>query len=339
MHNETRQHYNQFLERIAEINGVADATKKFSVSPQAEQKLIKKIQDSSPFLQAVNYISVDNQKGEKVGVGTNSTIAGRTNTSDGVTERKPRAIHGLSSDKYQCEQTDYDTYVTYNRLDAWRHHPEFQNLIRQTTSEQIGRDQLMIGFNGTSVADTTDRASNPLLQDVNIGWLQQLRNNKSNAVLRDMKVGTETGRDYGNLDAVVFDIVNELIEPWYRESGLVVICGRKIVSDKFFNLLNNNDKPTEIEALSKLLTKKTLGGLESIAVPFFPEDAIFVTPLSNLSIYTQNGSTRMAYFDNPRLNRVEEFRSVNESFVVEDYDACCLLEGIKFWDELTGAWK
>ena len=119
MHNETRQHYNQFLERIAEINGVADATKKFSVSPQAEQKLIKKIQDSSPFLQAVNYISVDNQKGEKVGVGTNSTIAGRTNTSDGVTERKPRAIHGLSSDKYQCEQTDYDTYVTYNRLDAW----------------------------------------------------------------------------------------------------------------------------------------------------------------------------------------------------------------------------
>jgi hypothetical protein len=34
---------------------------------------------------------------------------------------------------------------------------------------------IMIGFNGKSTAVTTDRATNPLLQDVNIGWLEKIR--------------------------------------------------------------------------------------------------------------------------------------------------------------------
>jgi hypothetical protein len=37
--------------------------------------------------------------------------------------------------------------------------------------------RIMIGFNGTSAAATTDRSTNPKLQDVNIGWLQKIRTN------------------------------------------------------------------------------------------------------------------------------------------------------------------
>lgn len=339
MHNDTRLKFNQFLERIAEINGVADATQKFSVSPQAEQKLVAKIQDSHPFLKLVNYINVDNQEGEKVMLGTQSTVASRTDTSDGETERKPRSIHGLSSDKYRCEQTNYDTFIRYSTLDAWRHNSEFQKILRTKISEQIARDHLMIGFNGTSVANTTNRSANPLLQDVNIGWLQRLRNAKSTAVLTGAKIGKESGADYAHVDAAVYDVVNELIEPWHRDSELVVICGRKILADKYFGLINSNDVPTERKALEGLLMNKMLGGLPTIAVPFFPDNAIFVTPLSNLSIYPQNGTTRLAYFDNPKLDRIEEFRSINEAFVIEDYDACCLLEGVKFFDKQAGDWK
>ena len=28
-------------------------------------------------------------------------------------------------------------------------------------------------------------------------------------------------------------------------------------------------------------------------------------------------------------DRIEEYRSMNECYVIEDYDACCLVEGIK----------
>lgn len=339
MHNQTREQYNRFLQRIAEVNGVTDASQKFSVSPQAEQKLVGKIQDSHPFLKLVNYVNVDNQEGEKVMLGTQSTIAGRTDTSDGETERKPRSIHTLSNEKYRCEQTNYDTFVRYATLDAWRHKPEFQTLLRTKISEQIARDHLMIAFNGTKVAATTDRSANPLLQDVNIGWLERLRTAKAKAVLKGAKIGNKDDADYKHADAAVFDVVHELIEPWHRDSELVVICGRKILADKYFGLVNGNDLPTERKALEGMMTNKMLGGLPTIAVPFFPDNAIFVTPLNNLSVYTQNGTTRLAYFDNPKLDRIEEFRSVNECFVIEDYDACTLIEGVKFWDDGTGAWK
>lgn len=339
MRNETRQLYNQYLARIAELNGVADATQKFNVEPSVEQRLVEKIQESSPFLSRINSHIVDAQEGEKVHIGVNSTIAGRTDTSDGQTERKPRDIKTLSSDKYRCEQTNYDTYIRYATLDAWRHDPAFQTILRAAISKQIARDRLMIGFNGTSVAATTNRASNPLLQDVNIGWLQRLRSGKSAAVMSGKKVGGISGHDYKNIDGAVYDASKELIEPWHHGSNLVVVAGRKLVHDKILSLIDGNDLPTERNALDKLINQNRLGGLPAIMVPFFPEDAFLITPLDNLSIYTQRGTTRMAYLDNPKLDRIEEFRSVNEAYVIEDYDACCLVEGILVPNAAGNGWE
>lgn len=34
----------------------------------------------------------------------------------------------------------------------------------------------MAGFNGVKRAETSDRSSNPMLQDVAVGWLQKYRN-------------------------------------------------------------------------------------------------------------------------------------------------------------------
>ena len=339
MRNETRQLYNQYLARIAELNGVADATQKFNVEPSVEQRLVEKIQESSPFLSRINSHIVDAQEGEKVHIGVNSTIAGRTDTSDGQTERKPRDIKTLSSDKYRCEQTNYDTYIRYATLDAWRHDPAFQTILRAAISKQIARDRLMIGFNGTSAAATTNRASNPLLQDVNIGWLQQLRDHKASAVMSGKKIGGITGHDYKNIDAAVYDAAHELIEPWYQDGDLVLIAGRKLITDKYLALIGDSSAPTERNALEKLMLSQLFGGLRTLSVPFFPDDAFLITPLSNLSIYTQRGTTRMAYLDNPKLDRIEEFRSVNEAYVIEDYDACCLVEGILVPNAAGNGWE
>lgn len=339
MHNQTREKYNQFLSRIAELNGVADATQKFNVTPTVEQTLLEKVQESSPFLSLINHHIVDAQEGEKVHIGVNSTIAGRTDTSDGATERKPRDIKTLSNDKYRAEQTNYDTYIRYATLDAWRHDPNFQIHLRAATSKQMARDRLMIGFNGTQAAATTNRASNPLLQDVNIGWLQQVRAKKSAAVMSGKKVGGIAGHDYKNIDAAVYDASQELIEPWHHGSDLVVICGRKLATDRILGLIGGHDAPTERNALETLMAKQRIGGLPTLLVPFFPEDAFLITPLNNLSIYTQRGTTRLAYLDNPKLDRIEEFRSVNEAYVVEDYDACCLVEGILVPNAAGNGWE
>ena len=327
MHNQTRLAYNQFLSRIAQLNGVADATQKFAVEPSVEQRLVEKVQESSPFLSLINSHIVDAMEGEKVHIGVNSTIAGRTDTS-GTAERQTRDIKALSADKYRCEQTNYDTHIRYATLDSWRHRPEFQTLLRAATSKQIARDRLMIGFNGTSAAATTNRTTNPLLQDVNKGWLQQLRDHKASAVMSGKKIGGITGHDYKNIDAAVYDAAHELIEPWYQDGDLVLIAGRKLITDKYLALIGDSSAPTERNALEKLMVSQLFGGLRTLSVPFFPDDAFLITPLSNLSIYTQRNTTRLAYLDNPRKDRIEEYRSLNEAYVIEDYDACCLVECI-----------
>ena len=328
MHNDTRRLFNDFLARQAQLNGVSDATQKFHIAPAVEQRLEEKIQESSDFLRLINVVMVDNQEGEKVMVGTSGTVAGRTDTSAGQ-ERQPQNISSSTGHRYRCEQTNYDTYVPYSLLDSWRHNPNFMRLLRSAQNKQIGRDRLCIGFNGTSVAATTNRATNSLLQDVNKGWLQQLRDHKPAAVMSGKKIGALSGQDYHNIDAAVFDARNELIEPWARGAELVVISGRKLLAEKYFAKLNGDNKPTETEALNRLLLDLRLGSLPTLAVPFFPDDAFMITPLNNLSIYVQRGATRTVFIDDPRRNRVEEYRSVNEAYVVEDYDACCLVEGIK----------
>ena len=43
--------------------------------------------------------------------------------------------------------------------------------------------EIMIGFNGIKISPTTDIAANPLLQDVNKGWLQKQREENPTRVL------------------------------------------------------------------------------------------------------------------------------------------------------------
>ena len=56
MRKETRFKFNQYLSRIAELNGIAtsDLDKKFTVEPSVTQTLFDKIQQSSSFLKLIN---------------------------------------------------------------------------------------------------------------------------------------------------------------------------------------------------------------------------------------------------------------------------------------------
>ena len=88
--------------------------------------------------------------------------------------RSPRDLTGVDIiDDYDCTQTNYDTFIPYAKLDAWAKFPDFQLRIRDLIAERQALDRIMIGFNGTHRAATSNPTLNPLLQDVNIGWIEK----------------------------------------------------------------------------------------------------------------------------------------------------------------------
>lgn len=328
MQTATRLAFNAYLTRQGELNGTPIASgQSFSVTPSIEQKLEDHIRESADFLKAINVVPVDQQMGEKIGLGLSGPVAGRTNTDNN--DRQPRNLVALDDRSYLTAQTNFDTFVKYAQLDQWAKFPDFQTRIRNQVTAQIARDRLMIGWNGTSAAATTNIATNPLLQDVNVGWLHHIRTAAPQRVMTAAKIGDAAGADYKTLDAAVFDVAGELLDEWHKEApDLVVIVGRKLVNDKYLSLINTATAPTEINALNTLMLSRTLGGRPAIVVPYFPAQSMLITAKSNLSIYWQNGTRRRMITDNPKRDRVEDYQSVNECYVVEDYGKCALLDGI-----------
>lgn len=358
----TRALFNAYVSQIALLNGIAatDATTKFAVSPVVEQRLEEKIRESSEFLQQINIVPVTQQVGEVLGLGVTRTLAGRVDTS-GEGKRDPSdPTDSAKVNEYACKQTNFDWSMRYALLDAWRHRPEFQTLLRDAILKQQGRDRIMIGWNGTSAAATTNRVANPLLQDVNFGWLYKIRTNAPEQVFDDgnltvyadgedheelkaiyVKAGvtlydesldnaTTAKADYSSLDALVLD-AKRLLPEWYRnDTGLVVIVGMDLLDDKYFNIAQTTGATaTEVEATDRILkSTKAIGGLPGVAVPFFPPDAILITRLDNLSIYWQEETRRRMLKDEPEKDRIANYESVNEAYVVEDYELCALVENI-----------
>ncbi|MGY6039058.1 phage major capsid protein, P2 family [Aeromonas sp. AE23HZ002T15] len=343
MRNETRLKFDQYTGQLAKLNAITSAMLTFNVEPTIQQKLETKMQESVEFLSMINIVPVDELKGEKVSIGINSTIAARTDTSGGV-GRKPNDPSGLQSRQYELVKTDYDTTIGYAQLDAWAKFPDFQTRIRDAIVTRQGLDRIMVGFNGTSAAPNTDRNANPLLQDVNIGWLEHTRKDAPNQVMsegeedsgkiyiyqpKDESDEEKAKSDYGNLDALVFDLVNSKIKPWYQDdTDLVVICGRKLLSDKYFPIINNTHDNVNKLAGQVLVSQKQIGGLKAIRVPFVPENTLIVTKVANLSIYFQTGGRRRHIEEQPSFNRIVNWESSNDGYVVGDYDCIAIAENI-----------
>ncbi|WOE85875.1 phage major capsid protein, P2 family [Aeromonas veronii] len=333
MRNETRVKFNEYTGQLAKLNAITSAMVQFNVQPSVQQTLETKMQESVKFLEMIQVIPVQEMKGEKVGIGIGSTIAGRTDTS--TEAREPNDPSALYPTGYECAKTNYDTSLGYNKLDIWAKFPDFQTRIRDAILTRQGLDRIMIGWHGTSVAPKTNRVANPMLQDVNIGWLQHIRVDAPAKVMDEGVEGSgkiyvdDTNGDYKNLDAVVFDAVNELIAPWYQEdTDLVVVLGRKLLADKYFPIINDASDNQNKLAGQVLVSQKQIGGLKAVRVPFFPDNAMLVTKLENLSIYWQEGARRRHVKDEPERDRVVNYESSNDAYVVEDYDCVALIENI-----------
>ena len=308
--------------------------KQFSVDPSVQQKLIDLQRESSEFLGMINYVPVDEQSGEKLGLGVAGTLAGRTNTDQN--DRSTRDPTTLDADRYECKQTNFDTHVTYAKLDLWAKFKDFQARLRGQVLQQQARDNIMIGWNGIVAAAQTDRAANTVAAGRQYRLAAADPQQAPDPCLRGRRKGREQDRDRQD--------GRRLSQPGrpglrrHRQVPAGMGPGRhrtgghrrqRPAAREIFPHGRREDKPTEKIASDVLISKKQLGGLRVVQVPFFPAGTILITRLDNLSIYEQEGTRRKTIVDNAKRSRIETFESVNLAYVVENFDYALLIEHIE----------
>ncbi|MCP1489340.1 P2 family phage major capsid protein [Pseudomonas fluorescens] len=324
--------YAELQEAIAEAYGVERASRMFSVDPSTAQELNDSITAKADFLERINVVPVSEIKGEKVFIGVNGPVTGRTNTK--TTDREAKDASALDNTLYELVDTQSDVGLPYAKIDAWAKFPDFKDRYSAAVQKRIAQDRIVIGFHGTHAATQTDLTANPKLQDVNKGWLQQLREQAPQQVLKEGatagKVKLGAGGDYANLDALVHD-TKQMVDEILREDGdLVAIIGTDLLAaDKAKLYTKQGDTPTEKERIEDAQVIATYGGMPAFSVPNFPVNAVLVTSWDNLSIYFQDSSWRKQTVDNPKRSRVEDYNSRNEGYVIEQLEKIALTENVE----------
>lgn len=346
MRNETRVKFNGYVSQIAKLNQATPSLHATNgvllnaqVQPSVVQRMVATMQESTAFLSWINILLVDDIAGEKVQLEITRPIASRTDTAQG--DRVAEDPTDLQSRRYDCHQTNFDTCLSYGKIDAWSNHDNFQPLIRDAILQRRALDMITIGWNGRYPAATSDRVANPLLQDVNTGWLQHVRNDAPQQVMDEGEPGagkiTVGGANshYQNLDALAWDLRSLFPEHIDPDFDLVALCSHHMLHSKYFAIVNQGGGNKEALAADKLLAMpRTLGGLRAFAVPFLPDDALVITSFSNLSIYMQETGIRRLIVDNHRKDQIENYESSNEAYVVENYDLIVIAENIELEETL-----
>jgi len=326
----TRKKFNALVVAIAATYGVADASQTFSVDPVKAQEVRAATMEEVSFLSKINVIGVDNQSGEAVDISATGMIAGRTNTDNN--DRVAKDPSGSKGTPYFCNQTNFDTYIKYQKLDAWAHQKKFKAIVSAQIRRLIAINKIMIGWYGESVAADTDAAANPKGQDVAKGWIQKLREQASENFIDEgtkqageIRIGE--GGDYINLDVAINDLKN-LLDDVHKESpDLVAIIGSELLGGskaKYYS--EQGDTPSEKSKIEDKQVIGTYGGLPAYSVPQFPSRGIIITSFKNLSIYEQNGTIRRRIEDNPKRDRIDTYQSENIDYVIEDLGKIAGLE-------------
>jgi len=305
----------------------------YAATPTMVQAIYRKIiEDGNAFLSSINIVPVSEMSGEKIGFSLAGRTASRTDMSNPANERTPKHLSSLDSKGYLLAATEWDVALSYAKIDSWAKFPNFATLYMSLVRLAIGNDMLQVGWSGTLAAAATDIATNPLLQDVNKGWLQLIRefNSGSQYLLGAAGSVTLGSTTFKNLD-VLAKAAKDMLPVYHRNrDDLVLLVGNDVMSyqDDVYLELNGNT-PTEKAMLSGRITK-AFAGMPTLTPAFFPDSTIVVTPLRNLSIYYQDSSVRRLQKDKPERNEVQDFNSANQGYVVEDEEMTGLIEGIEY---------
>lgn len=342
MKKETRLRFNQLCDGLAQSYGVTDVRQSFSIEPSIAQSLSDKIVEQSTFLPSVNIVPVDELEGESIFGFITSPVSGRTDTMQDGKERQPKHLLGMEARRYRLFQTNSDVALRYNIMDTWAKFPDLNERYTRYVQERIANDREIIGWHGKSAAKDTDLVANPLLEDVNKGWMQYMREWLPANILPEgvedsgvIRIGA--GGDYECLDEAVFDMLQG-IPVWLRKDLIVYVGNDLIAREKSELFKAVRGKPTEKTLMDAAMG--TLGGLPYETPSNFPARGLVITRRGNLSIYHQTQSWRRKIEDNPKKDQVEDYISRNEGYVVETPECFVALEfaNVKVADG-KGGWE
>lgn len=328
MNEKTRLRFDKdVLAALAEGYSVRDVSRQFAIAPSIAQTLNDKIVEQSTFLPQINILPVDELKGENILGYAKSPVTSRTDTSTATGERRPKDVLGLGKYGYELVKTDSDVAIRYATIDSWAKFPDLADRYARYVQERIAADRELIGWYGTSVAANTDLAVNEMLQDVNKGWLQYMRDNMPENVLSEGgtagKIRIGQGGDFSCLDVLINDLVEGI--PYYMQKNLVALIGRDLVVRERAILFEAvQGIPTEKQAMESFANK--FGGYSWQTPSFFPARGLVITPLANLSVYHQETSWRRKIEDNAKKDQYEDYMSRNEGYVVEVPEAFVAIE-------------
>jgi P2 family phage major capsid protein len=319
---ETQARYDELVAAMAASYEVADPTQMFTATVPTGNRFQDAVQAASDFLQRISIIYPTDIKDQIVQQTIASSLAKRTQVTTS-NPRQPTIAGDPTGRTFECKPTEFDVALPYALLDNWARFPDFAPRYMRAVYRRIALDRILIGFRGTSCAAATDRASNPLLQDVNTGWIfDLLTNNAANYYLGEdvaaegedesikIQIG-ETGA-YQNVHQLVQSIY-DLIDEEHLTGGEIAIIGKSLIAaDKNKILGDNGTTPTEIAHFN--LLGKSYAGIPSVTVPGFPSYGVLITDPANLQIAIQQGSMRRQAKDEPQFNRKVDYISDNECY-------------------------
>lgn len=299
---------------LAEHYGTTNPARAFKLTDPQEISLRGALLESVEFLKMINVQDVDQLSGQVVVVGASGLHTGRN-----ANGRFIKSV-GVDGNEFKLVETDSCAQLKFDLLSMWANagsEEEFFQLVQTFTNQAFALDMLRIGFNGKTVAPTTDPVENPNGEDVNIGWHERMKGFKDGFQIMSDAITLDDKGDYKSLDAMAQDLINAKIPSQFRtDPRLVVLVGADLVAAEQYRLFQAADKPTEKIAAQML--GSTIAGRPAIVPPFMPGKRMVVTPLSNLHIYTQRGTRqRKAEFVEDRKAYENKYLR-NEGYAVEE---------------------
>lgn len=319
---ETKQKMDKYISKYShniEAGGKGVDSSIHTLESEQEKNFFAKLQENDLF-QLLNIIPVNYAQGEAVGL--IQGMAGTTNTN--YYDRMPKLAYNRLT--YNCQQMNIDSRIRFEKLDHFTQTDlDFVETFESYLNKHLLSSVLMVGFNGTHQADTSNPETAPHGEDVQKGWLQKIREHAQNHNGQNvLNVGAIGENDtYKTLQKAVKAGLAK-IKPIYADGDLIAIVGRDLVSEGAFE---NNKDGLEGQFITRL--QKLVGGCKAVTLPHFPSNVILLTRLDNLSLYVHKNNIRRGFLFDPKYDSLNHYFSFNLDFVVENFEACALLENIE----------
>ena len=310
----SRAALDQMYKFIAQHNGGFDPRQVFNIAPNYAQRIEEKVMQSNAFLKQINSTPVDSLTGQVLGFDVPDTITSRTTErqTDG-SFRRPSDPTKLVDRSFACKEIEQDPMIPWKKIDQWAGViNDFYPRFRRSVDFAKARDMLLIMWYGQGAVANTDKNENPLLQDVQRGFVQYLISNAPSQVsgiildaaepsgyrVEEIRIGPGAGANgFENLDQAVNYLKSMKIDRLFRkmESQRVLVGEQLLIRDRAQMLGVAGNVATERVATQILARTASIGEVERANSDELPDHLIFVSPMDNLSHYWLPSSMRAKY--------------------------------------------